>query len=253
LLGRSGSAEQRAAVRALLSDADPRVRLRAAQGLAAGRDKEGIPVLIALLNEGPLDLAEQADDVLNCIGLTTAGPCTTLNDNPAHRRRCQTAWDSWWKAFGKNLDLAHADADLPPFNPLLQTRTVTRRFVSAVSRRDLAAFQQVTALPFVVANVQTCNTRDALDRFCGNLFPQQGEQIATFTFGRTMSAERYARSLSKDQKAALAALLKPENSVVLVQGTLQDQPQSFCVFVRSTDGQAHVIGILPGDRYRPLQ
>ena len=49
IVGRRGDAEQRAAVQKLLSDAEPEVRLRAAQGLLAARDKTGVPALIALL------------------------------------------------------------------------------------------------------------------------------------------------------------------------------------------------------------
>jgi hypothetical protein len=250
LLGRSGSVEQRAAVRALLRDKEDRVRLCAAQGLVAGRDKEGVPVLIALLNEGPLDLAEQADDVLNTIGLSTAGPRTTLIDNPANRRQCQTAWDSWWKVFGKNLDLARADADLPPFNPLLQTRMVTRRFVNALTQRDVAAFHQVTALPFEIGGTLIFHTRDqAICSF--PTMPADGDSKPGFTIGRIMTAEQYARALSKEQKIVLASMLKPENRAVQVHGLFQDQPPPAYVFVHIADGQARVIGVLPSEQYRP--
>jgi HEAT repeat protein len=48
-LGRRGSREQQRAVRKLLEDANAKVRLRAAQGLLASKDKMAIPALIALL------------------------------------------------------------------------------------------------------------------------------------------------------------------------------------------------------------
>src|SRR5262245_17070049 len=46
-LGRSGRGEERAAVRPLLADPDPRVRLRAALALLAGKEKEAVAALLA--------------------------------------------------------------------------------------------------------------------------------------------------------------------------------------------------------------
>jgi HEAT repeat protein len=53
IVGHRGNEEHRAQVRKLLADLDPWVRLRAAQGLLAAKDKSGIPGLIALLQSGP--------------------------------------------------------------------------------------------------------------------------------------------------------------------------------------------------------
>src|SRR5690242_8875287 len=91
VLGRSGTAEQRAAVRALLGDADARVRFRAAQGLLAGRERDALPALLALLTEGPRDVAEQADDLLRCAAGDQA-PTTPLGAGDVSRRLCRNAW-----------------------------------------------------------------------------------------------------------------------------------------------------------------
>src|SRR5262245_28045761 len=56
-VGRSGTAEQRKKVQALLTDPDLRVRFRAAQGLLAARDRAAVPALIALLTDAPPELA----------------------------------------------------------------------------------------------------------------------------------------------------------------------------------------------------
>src|SRR5262249_29101600 len=50
--------------RPLLADPHARVRLRTAQGLIAGKEKDGIPVLVALLSEAPPGLAWQAEEIL---------------------------------------------------------------------------------------------------------------------------------------------------------------------------------------------
>src|SRR5579859_1744971 len=74
VLGRSGTREQRATVQALLSDSRPDVRFRAAQGLLAGRERAAIPALIALVSEGPAELAARADELLRCVAGAHAPP-----------------------------------------------------------------------------------------------------------------------------------------------------------------------------------
>src|SRR5262249_3219132 len=53
VLGRAGTEEQRKQVRKLLADPVLKVRLSAAQGLLAGRDREAVPALIGLLKSVP--------------------------------------------------------------------------------------------------------------------------------------------------------------------------------------------------------
>src|SRR5205823_1335759 len=64
ILGQSPRPDQRALVAPLLADADPKVRLRAAQGLTSAKEKFALPVLIALLADAPLPLAAQAEETL---------------------------------------------------------------------------------------------------------------------------------------------------------------------------------------------
>src|SRR5262249_57038696 len=63
-LWQSGLAEPQAAVRRLLKDPEPGVRVRVALAMAAAREKEAVPVLIALLSEAPPEQAALADDYL---------------------------------------------------------------------------------------------------------------------------------------------------------------------------------------------
>lgn len=110
-VGRSGGAEQRAAVHRLLADPDAGVRFRAAQGLLAGKEREAIPVLVALLGEGPLALARQAEDLL-CRLAGDQAPAVALDAGAdAQRDRCREAWAGWWRDHGARVDLRHLDLE----------------------------------------------------------------------------------------------------------------------------------------------
>ena len=93
----------------LLRDTDPGVRLQAATSLVLGRDKAGVPVLIALLAEAPGQLGWRVEDLLFRIA-GEAAPRVSLGaaDGPA-RARCREAWLAWWKANGVKADLARVN------------------------------------------------------------------------------------------------------------------------------------------------
>jgi outer membrane protein assembly factor BamB/HEAT repeat protein len=85
-----------AEVRALLKDADAEVRLRVGLALAGRQEKDAVPVLIALLNTAPLDLARQAEDYLAFVAGSKA-PTAVVGDDNASRVEAQKAWNAWWK------------------------------------------------------------------------------------------------------------------------------------------------------------
>jgi hypothetical protein len=105
VLGRGGP-EERRAVGPLLADPDPRVRFRAAAALVRAGDRSAVPVLLALLTDGPVGLAWQAEDLL----LRVAGddpPRAALGAaDAAARRKCRQAWEGWWQAHEARADLA---------------------------------------------------------------------------------------------------------------------------------------------------
>jgi HEAT repeats len=240
VVGRYGGEEQRTAVRKLLNDGDVRVRFRAAQGLLAARDKSAVPVLAAVLSEGPAAQATQAHDLLECMAGSNA-PRTTLGDSEAARRRCRDAWEAWWKVYGPRLDLAKADVDLPANNPALQTRVAARRFLEALMTGDSAGFVKTTDAPFTLLDVQTFATRNEVDNyFLNTLVP--GRQKGAITFKRVQSAEEYAKHAAAEHKDLLKGLTKPEVRAVTAQAVIDGQPQNVVVFVRLANGQAHVVG-----------
>jgi HEAT repeat protein len=112
-LARSPSADDRAPVRKLFDDADPSVRCHAAESLLRGGDASGVPTLLALLEEGPADLALSVEEVLQSL----AGPSVTNEpldvDRKEARQKCRAAWETWWKANQDKIDLARWSARPP--------------------------------------------------------------------------------------------------------------------------------------------
>jgi HEAT repeat protein len=104
IVGRAGTAEQKEAVRKLLADKDAAVRLRAAQGLLAGHDAAGVPALVRLLEEGTLELAWQAEELLHWLAADEA-PGEVVGAGSAEQRRASLAgWEKWQKKSGNSID-----------------------------------------------------------------------------------------------------------------------------------------------------
>ncbi len=111
LVGRYGPESDCAAVRNLLADADPEVRLRAAQGLLAVHDPAAVPALVGLLPDAPLDLAWQAEELLHFLAGGQA-PETTIGagDAAARSKACAT-WQAWWRTSAAGFDRARTERD----------------------------------------------------------------------------------------------------------------------------------------------
>jgi HEAT repeat protein len=104
----AGGADERDAVRKLLKDPDPTVKLRAAIALTSAQDKESVPALIALLTDLPPNLAGQAEEHLRLIAADAAPPVTEGEDAAA-RKKARTAWESWWSKNADKIQLARLD------------------------------------------------------------------------------------------------------------------------------------------------
>jgi HEAT repeat protein len=112
VVAQSGTAKQRALVHQLLKDSDYQVRLQAAHGLAAGGDKQAVPVLIALFREGPEVVAWQAEEILTRIAGEKSPAGTATADRPEARQKAAAAWESWWRDLGPRVDWKHVDLGL---------------------------------------------------------------------------------------------------------------------------------------------
>jgi HEAT repeats len=96
------------AIRALLTDPDPKVRLKVALGLAMLREKESVPVLIALLDVLPAAELGRAEELL-CRLAAERTPPFPSDATMASQKKYREAWEAWWKADGAKLDLAHLE------------------------------------------------------------------------------------------------------------------------------------------------
>jgi HEAT repeat protein len=103
LVGAGGAAHP--AVRKLLTDADPQVRLSVAVALVHAKEKEAVPALIKLVGELPAAQAKDADDLLRRLAGVKAPPQPAGNDAAA-RIALRVAWDGWWKEHGATVNLA---------------------------------------------------------------------------------------------------------------------------------------------------
>jgi HEAT repeat protein len=104
IVTRRGTPDERHAARRLLADASPLVRLRAAQGLLTAGEKDGIPVLIRLLEEAPLEIAWQAEELLQWVaGADDIEPIVGAGE-AAVRKTCRHAWEEWYRRAGPGLD-----------------------------------------------------------------------------------------------------------------------------------------------------
>jgi hypothetical protein len=254
VFGRSGTTEQRADVGALLLDPDPRVRFRAAQGLLAGHDRAGIPALVALIKDGPADLAYRSDELLSCaVGFHS--PHIPYDEDAATRQNCHKAWAAWAQKSAKTIDLSHADSDLPAFNTVMRARDVVRQCFNSLVSGDLAAFKKAADAPFHMANEPPYKTRDDLDRYFNNnpLGIRNGACYASIM--GTVPLREYTKGASATpDDASFAATFKAGDlGVFLVQqanigapNPNPDPTQGILFLVRLTGDQPRVIGISPG-------
>jgi len=105
VLARSGNEEVMPAVRKLLSDPRPVVRLRVALALASTKDAEAVTTLINVLSELPLPLAKQSEEFLLNLASDQA-PKAQLGEAEAQRKACRDAWAAWWKGTEGDATLA---------------------------------------------------------------------------------------------------------------------------------------------------
>jgi HEAT repeat protein len=106
VVGRVGTAPERASVRKLFRDANAEVRLRAAQGLLAGKDASGLGALVALLPESPAALAWQAEELLHYVAGPDAPKAVVGKATPGEREKCRAEWALWLKDKAAAINLA---------------------------------------------------------------------------------------------------------------------------------------------------
>jgi HEAT repeat protein len=105
-LCRKDQPQQWPAIRKLLHDPKPSVRLRAALVLANQQDAASIPVLIDLLAELSAEQRKQAEEVLQSVAGEWAPNVNLSTDDDVSRRIRRDAWKAWWRNTDGNALLA---------------------------------------------------------------------------------------------------------------------------------------------------
>lgn len=95
-LCQAGVEEVRPALRLLLADPRPAVRLRVALALAPQREPAAVSALIPLLADLPPAQARSAEEYLQGLAGEQA-PKLSLGNDPSSQERCRDAWAAWWK------------------------------------------------------------------------------------------------------------------------------------------------------------
>jgi HEAT repeat protein len=105
VLTKSGENDVIPALRKLLNDAKPGVRMRVGLALADRKDAEAIVAIIEALADMPEELARPAEDYLQNLAGESA-PKVPLGTDVASRKACRDAWAAWWKATDGDATLA---------------------------------------------------------------------------------------------------------------------------------------------------
>jgi hypothetical protein len=94
---------ERSAIRRLLQDPEPMVRLRVARALASAGEKEAVPVLITLVGELPASDRWQAEEILQRIAEDNSPP-NRSEGLVAPGEQLRIAWNVWWRAHSRRVD-----------------------------------------------------------------------------------------------------------------------------------------------------
>lgn len=111
IVAAKGTQSQKAFAKRLLTDPDPWVRLRTAQGFLAGKEKSVVPVLIDLLDENSVFLLWQVEELLHWAAGHHAPSSLIGTGTPEAKRKAKQGWLSWWEKNSSGLDLSRLGAD----------------------------------------------------------------------------------------------------------------------------------------------
>jgi HEAT repeat protein len=253
VLGRVAGHDDCKPVRALLADVDPKVRFQAVQVALASRDKAAIPVLVALLDEGPLELGQKAEDLLGTI--TGAQPTKgELTADKTARKNARTAWSAWWQANQAKVNLASAVPDTP-LARAEKARKVCLQTLDAMVQLNVAGFKKNLKYPFYMEGMSPTGEGlikgpEQIDQFFKMLegikeFKQQIKQM-TFKVTHVGRLEEYLEVAQPREKGFLDKLRKPEMYIVyisLFQRGVAQPGGGGAMFVRLTGGRAYIVGL----------
>jgi hypothetical protein len=235
-----------------LDDAVPAVRFRAAQGLILGGDANGLPVLIGLLVNGPLNDALQAEDLLSVLA-QGKGPAEPLGDTNEQRQKCHDAWKDWLQKNKESLDLANVGV-ASPFGGLSERASQGAiAFVNNIEmiirkKADIATLTKTTDVPFSFLGQFTLKTRKEFDDFLKMTIvnDQAKEAEIKFKVLRVVPGADYVKNCPENERGFLEASVLPRVHVVYMdinEGQNQNNTTQIPLFIRLGGGRALCIGL----------
>jgi HEAT repeat protein len=122
------------AVRKLLKDRSPGVRLRSAMALAEAHDAEAIPILIDLLGELPPHRRKPVEDFLQGLAGEWAPALNFAGEDEIGRKIRRDAWAAWWR----NVDGPSLLAAVRKRTPNADDRDKIRALLENLASGDFA-------------------------------------------------------------------------------------------------------------------
>jgi hypothetical protein len=251
LVGWAGTSEQRAAVKGLLGDGDPRVRLSAARGLLAARDRTVLPTLLALVKDAPLPVAEEAEGLL-ARAAADQGPTAALGPDEAARKRGHALWESWLRTHEEQIDLATADVSLPAFDTAARVREAAVRFAVALYARDADGMRKRIAYPFFFPGAPAFTRLEELQQYLGGprvdlrklTITARREPVTARGYTATATADGYVAGWLETEKQFLSEQRGRDVRVVYLRITNSIPGDAISTaLLRVSGGQPRVIGL----------
>jgi hypothetical protein len=243
VVGRFGTAQQREDVRRLLADAEARVRLRAAFGLACAGDRTAVPVLVEALRAAPLELAYQAEDLLTRLAGDGAPP-QVLGESAAARTASHAAWQKWWQAAGEKLDLSKSEVKRPFSGVGMSIRRVTHDFLMALGKGNVDDLMKTIDVPFAIGGYAVFKTPKELDDVLRPAVQSMEKKRFTFKILRILSVDEYLKFAPATEHEYLKQQNRRETRVVEVEGQEEkERPEIAYLILRVRGSRAWVTGI----------
>jgi hypothetical protein len=89
-----------------LTDASPAVRWRVANALVLAKDKDAVRALIGVLPDVTPHQAWAIEEVLYQLANGKSPPAVPPSTEDGARKKCQDAWQAWWKDHGAAVDMS---------------------------------------------------------------------------------------------------------------------------------------------------
>lgn len=211
------------AIRPLLKDSKPSVRLGVALGLVGAYDAEAVPVLIDSLADLPPSLRSAAEEYLNNLAGEWAVSGPKGHDMTARKIR-RDVWASWWKNMDGSLLLDEFRSRIPSDDDREKIDELIRKLDDADADKREAASRELIGFGKKAAS--------QLRRASGEGHPR----IGPFAARCLDTIEKDEPSPLPGAAARLLALRKPEGAVEALL--------AYVAVSESEETTAHVIDIL---------